>query len=73
MARSNWLCVDCLNSDPRIFRQADVVDHIIPLAHGGEELDENTRNLCNTCHDKRTAEQFNRHNAMTTSEWLASE
>jgi len=37
---------------------ANVVDHIIPLAHGGSDEDSNTRNLCDPCHAKVTAEQF---------------
>jgi 5-methylcytosine-specific restriction protein A len=35
-----------------------VVDHIKPLAHGGSDEDDNTRNLCGDCHDEVTAEQF---------------
>lgn len=58
MARSNWLCTDCLNSRPRVIRQADVVDHIVPLALGGDDVDDNTRNLCHDHHAVRTAEQF---------------
>ncbi len=38
--------------------KADVVDHIVPLAKGGLDVDENTRNLCDPCHVKVTAEQF---------------
>jgi len=60
MERSHWLCQDCLNSWPRVIQTADVVDHIVPLALGGEDVDDNTRNLCDPCHEKRTAEQFNR-------------
>ena len=37
---------------------ATVVDHIKPLALGGDDSDENTRNLCDPCHDDVTAEQF---------------
>lgn len=37
---------------------ATVVDHIKPLAHGGEDIDDNTRNLCDPCHAFVTAEQF---------------
>ena len=60
MERSNWLCQDCLNSSPRVIRAADVVDHIVPLALGGDDVDDNTRNLCHACHEVRTAEQFGR-------------
>lgn len=58
LQRSNYLCSDCLNSEPRVIRQADVVDHITPLALGGEDVDDNTRNLCDEHHQIRTAEQF---------------
>lgn len=58
LARSNYLCTDCLNADPRVIRTADVVDHIVPLALGGEDIDDNTRNLCDEHHRIRTAEQF---------------
>ncbi len=37
---------------------ATVVDHIDPLALGGSDDDENTRNLCDPCHLEVTAEQF---------------
>jgi 5-methylcytosine-specific restriction protein A len=37
---------------------ASVVDHTLPLALGGKDIDSNTRNLCDPCHAKRTAEQF---------------
>jgi 5-methylcytosine-specific restriction protein A len=37
---------------------ATVVNHIIPLAHGGSDKDENTENLCGECDRAVTAEQF---------------
>jgi hypothetical protein len=37
---------------------ATVVDHIVPLAKGGSDEDDNTRNLCEPCHQVVTAEQF---------------
>ena len=56
LARTNGLCEDC-QAEGRV-TLATVVDHIVPLAHGGAESDENTRNLCKSHHDARTAEQF---------------
>lgn len=38
---------------------ADEVDHIVPLALDGEDVDDNTRNLCVPHHLEVTAEQFN--------------
>lgn len=60
MARTNWLCEDCLAKDPPVTRAATVVDHIKPLSLGGEDVDENTRNLCDPCDEVHTAEQFSR-------------
>ena len=55
LKRTHGLCEDCL---PDRIVAASVVDHIIPLALGGVDIDSNTRNLCDPCHAKRTAEQF---------------
>ena len=56
MQRTNGLCERC---DARgKTKAASVVDHIVPLAHGGEDTDDNTRNLCKPCHNEVTAEQF---------------
>ena len=56
LARSSYLCERCRARGH--VRLADVVDHIVPLAHGGPDTDDNTRNLCNECHADVTAEQF---------------
>jgi 5-methylcytosine-specific restriction protein A len=37
---------------------AKVVNHIIPLVHGGSDEDDNTENLCAPCDKFVTAEQF---------------
>lgn len=58
MERTGWLCEDCTAEG--VVRQATIVDHIVPLALGGEDIDENTRNLCDHHNTVRTAEQFNR-------------
>ncbi len=50
------LCRDC-GQRGRI-TVATVPDHIIPLALGGSDTDDNIRCLCETCHDRRTREQF---------------
>ena len=60
MERTNWLCEDCLAKKPKQVRVSTVVDHIKPLGLGGEDEDRNTRNLCDPCHEIRTAEQFGR-------------
>jgi len=56
LRRTKGLCEDCLNEGRSI--PATVVDHIVPLALGGSDEDENTRNLCEDCNRARTAEQF---------------
>lgn len=50
------LCRDCKAEG--IITAATVPDHIIPLALGGTDDDENIRCLCDEHHRKRTAEQF---------------
>ena len=50
------LCEDCKAKG--IYTEAKTPDHIVPLAQGGTDTDDNIRNLCQPCHAKRTAEQF---------------
>jgi len=54
--RAEPLCRDCAARG--LVREATVPDHIVPLALGGDDTDENTRSLCTDCHQARTAEQF---------------
>jgi hypothetical protein len=56
LKRTNGLCERCLAAGRTTV--AAVVDHIKPLAHGGSDDDDNTRNLCDPCHLEVTAEQF---------------
>ncbi|MBB4618973.1 HNH endonuclease [Sphingomonas abaci] len=56
LARTDGLCERC-DADDRV-TLATVVDHIVPLAKGGTDEDDNTRNLCDPCHREVTAEQF---------------
>lgn len=56
MERTSWLCEMCLQLGKPY--RAHVVDHIKPLAKGGLDIDENTRNLCNEHHREVTALQF---------------
>lgn len=58
LERTNYLCERCKANG--IVRVAKVVNHKIPLAHGGEDVDENTENLCHECDEIVTAEQFGR-------------
>ncbi|WP_246346729.1 HNH endonuclease [Sphingomonas endophytica] len=56
LRRTNGLCELCL-ADGRT-TEATIVDHIVPLAHGGSDEDDNTRNVCAEHSRKVTAEQF---------------
>lgn len=48
------LCARCLSRG--WFTAATQVDHIVPLFKGGEDVDENTQNLCDDCHKLKTAQ-----------------
>ncbi|WP_087131103.1 HNH endonuclease [Caballeronia pedi] len=50
------LCVRCAHVD-RVCKST-IVDHIVPLAHGGTDDESNLRGLCSACHDAVTREQF---------------
>jgi 5-methylcytosine-specific restriction protein A len=50
------LCRDCMERGK--VTAATVPDHVIPLAKGGSDTDDNIRCLCASCHTQRTAEQF---------------
>lgn len=56
LRRTNGLCELC-QAEGRV-TAATIVDHIKPLAHGGSDEDENTRNLCDAHHRQVTIEQF---------------
>lgn len=56
MMRTDGLCEICEANGFLI--HATVVDHIVPLAKGGSDDDSNTRNLCDPCHQRVTAQQF---------------
>ena len=56
MRDAGWACKDCKAEGKDV--PAAVIDHIVPLALGGRDEDENTRALCHKHHRKRTAEQF---------------
>jgi 5-methylcytosine-specific restriction protein A len=56
LKRSKGLCEHCLKRGRT--RIATRVDHTVPLALGGLDVDGNTRNLCTSCHAEATAEQF---------------
>lgn len=55
------LCRDCAEAGDK--RPSEEIDHIIPLAFGGTDDDDNIRALCRNCHWMRTREQRRRYGA----------
>jgi 5-methylcytosine-specific restriction protein A len=50
--------VECASCRMRFLASAVDVDHIKPLAHGGEDVDENVQLLCRPCHKLKTRGDF---------------
>lgn len=50
--------VQCAKCPNRIFASAADIDHVIPLAHGGEDVDGNLQILCRPCHKAKTRIDF---------------
>lgn len=46
--------VTCTRCPARVFASAADVDHIIPLAKGGQDIDSNLQILCRPCHKAKT-------------------
>jgi 5-methylcytosine-specific restriction protein A len=61
--RAEPLCRMC--KDEGRVTAATVPDHIIPLAKGGTDTDDNIRCLCADCHDKVTREEFGHRQRVT--------
>ena len=62
LARTDGLCEHCLAEDRVTL--ATVVNHILPLARGGEDIDSNTENLCAEHDAIVTAAQFGKAEAV---------
>ena len=56
LARTDGLCEHCLAEG--LITIATVVNHKLPLARGGHDVDENTENLCARHDAVVTAQQF---------------
>ncbi|WP_093838362.1 HNH endonuclease [Streptomyces aidingensis] len=50
-----WFCAHCGGS---FVASAVEVDHIIPFARGGEDVDGNVQVLCVSCHQAKTRKDF---------------
>lgn len=55
LKRDKGLCQLCLRAG--VVREAKTVDHIIPKAHGGTDVDSNLQSLCWPCHKAKTARE----------------
>jgi len=53
---TNPLCVHCAKSGK--IRQAVTPDHIIALANGGSDTEDNLQSLCAECHRVKTAKDL---------------
>lgn len=53
LLRDQPLCAMCLAEGRR--RAATVRDHIVPLAEGGDESEQNAQSLCRWCHARKSA------------------
>lgn len=57
------LCRHCIAKG--IVTAATAPDHIVPLALGGTDTDDNIRCLCQPCHEDGTREQFGQRQKQT--------
>lgn len=70
MARTHGCCERCEAKGVYGVR-ATVVDHIVPLAMGGPDTDENTQNLCAACDYEKTSQEDASHQAVSNHPtWL---
>ncbi len=53
------LCVDPFGVHGMQVVPATDVDHIVPRADGGRDVESNLQALCHSCHSRKTAEQTN--------------
>jgi 5-methylcytosine-specific restriction protein A len=60
LTREPW-CRECRKEG--VFTIAAIVDHVVPLAEGGEETDTNRQPLCRPHSDAKTAEESKRGQA----------
>lgn len=58
LQRTGGLCEHCLAATPKRISIAKIVNHKVPLVHGGSDDDDNTENLCLECDRIVTAKQF---------------
>ena len=62
------LCAHCLAEGRTV--AATELDHVVPLAHGGELMDEsNIQPLCDSHHEAKTARDFGHEPLPERDEW----
>lgn len=67
--RQHPLCAECQKLG--IARATDQIDHIVPLAQGGADDDDNVQGLCFEHHAEKTAREDTSHEAAASHpEWL---
>ena len=60
------VCSSCKINN--IIREANVVDHIIPVSEGGSFYDwNNLQSMCTSCHAKKTANEVNKRRSNMSS------
>ena len=52
----------CTKCGLMVLASATDVDHVIPLARGGQDVDENIQALCRPCHKLKTRSDFGAKN-----------
>lgn len=63
------VCAECARRG--IVRATEFIDHVLALALGGEDVDENCQGLCGVCHAIKTAEESPSAEAVSNHpEWL---
>ena len=55
LERDRYLCQECLKCG--IYKTATDVDHIVPLAKGGSNDENNLQSLCHECHKHKTCQE----------------
>lgn len=67
MDRDKWLCQQCL--EVGVITAATECDHIIPVAKGGSDAENNLQALCHRCHTMKTVREVGGP-ASTHPDWL---
>ncbi|WP_167508242.1 HNH endonuclease [Pseudoalteromonas peptidolytica] len=57
---ANHLCLNCLLGNPSIVKPGNVCEHIVPVAKGGDESDQNLSCFCDSCAKTKTGWERNK-------------